>query len=363
MDPHASVFSNAFSAFSAVSPTISGYVSKATGDSISDMKVNLAFTLLNTIFLIIKEYEKAKAISAAKEVVDAFQAGYRLIDTDCVDAIAEAFYQRFRDQIHKMSISISTSKKLRLHENDGVVQFAYVIARRIGIHILQDRNKIIGESNIAICRGINAVGKFFKDGWKKVFGQVQNIIPSQPMPILQRCMLAIWNESEGLDKKIELDIMQDGKNKIWMAGDILTQTGYRLITDNNQYFRRKDYFHEEIGFCYVTMEEIHARGAFEAIEQPLPKNENEFKFITNDTDWSHSERNNLSFKKPNSTATMPTIATGTLNSPVYVSPISQNQSNTPNNSYPIITMTTNATSTTTTTTATTTSTTTTFKPY
>lgn len=271
VDPKSSNFNTALSAFSTITPTLSGYVSKMPEDTFGDMKTNLAFTLLNAFFLLIREYEKSQAINAAERVVHAFQGGYRMVDTDCIDAITEAFYQRFKDQINQMSISISTNKKLRLHEEDGVVQFAYVIARRIGVHILQDRNKVIGESNIAICRGINNASQFFKQGWQKVFGQVQNLTANQPMPILQRCMLAIWNEIDGLDKKIELDIFDGGKNKIWLAGHILTQTGYRLISDNDKYFKREGHFCEDIGFCYVTMEEIEARGNYIAIEKPLEK--------------------------------------------------------------------------------------------
>lgn len=274
VDPKSSNFTSAMSLFSTFSPTIAGYVNQASGDSFGTMKTNLAFSLLNCFFLLVKQYEKQQAIDAAQRIVDAFGNGL-MLDQECIDAITEAFYNRYKDQIYKMSMSLSTNKKLRLHERDGVVQFANVIGMRIGKHILQDKNKIIGESNIAFCRSMHCFGKFLEQAAIKVFGEAQNLTADKPMPILQRCMMAIWNESDGLDKNVELDIICGGKNKTWLAGHILTQTGYRLLDDHAQCFIRNGHYDEDIGLCYVTMEEVKKRGKYTAIEAPLSSEEDD----------------------------------------------------------------------------------------
>ncbi len=270
VDPKETSFHTANSMFSTVTPTIAGLAS--SGEGIGSIKINLAFTLVNIFFSLINAYEKKQAIESAQRIVEAFQGGYRMVDVDCIEGITETFYLRFKDQINQMSISISTNKKLRLHEKDGVVQFAYVIASRIGAHILKGRNNVIGESDIAICRGMQVVGKSLKINFQKIFGKLENIKKDQPMPILQRCILATFGEiEEGIvDRKIELDKQnQQGQTEFWLAGYILTRTGYRLIDDPNKCYIRKDYFEKNIGFCYVTMDEIEKRGGYVSVPAPL----------------------------------------------------------------------------------------------
>lgn len=126
---------------------------------------------------------------------------------------------------------------------------------------------------------MNSIGKLFKMQFQKIFGQVENIKGDLPMPIMQRCLMASWNELDGLNQKIEIDICDASTPAVWLAGHVLTQSGSRLIDDPNRFYIRKDNYQKEIGFCYVTMEEIESRGNYDAIEPPISiENMNSPKF-------------------------------------------------------------------------------------
>ncbi len=229
--------------FEVVSPTLSSLI--------PTMKTDLAFSLLNVIFEVIRKIRDANAVAAANNVVRAFQGGYGRVDVNLVKEIARVFAYRFSDQIKHMSISMSTCGKLRLHECDGVVQFANIIAQRIGAHITEGKSEFVDQNNNALIQAISYVGKTIKVLGQQAIGDAQNVKAEIRMPTLHRCLFASWMELVGYDSEIECDIIMNGQHVLWPAGDILTYTGIRDIQNPTMHYIRLGYFNEDIGYIFA----------------------------------------------------------------------------------------------------------------
>jgi ankyrin repeat protein len=263
VNPPPDKFNNAIKIFETISPSIAGFMPSVNIIPGIPINSDLIISFVNGFLNVIKDIKDKQAIECALNVVDAFGSpGWNGVNVDLIKAIADLFYERFKNQIYLMSISFNTTGKLRLHDNDGIVKFANVIAGRINEHILSGRDaKLNGnESSIALVRGVssafNKLGKLLQ----RQLTQIQNIKPEENTPVIIRCLLASWNQLYGYNVEIELDV-KDDRNIIikWPAQYILCFSGIRLLNNPDCCFIREGYNIKEIGCCFGTEAEANLR--------------------------------------------------------------------------------------------------------
>lgn len=243
--------------FETISPALSSIIPSEN----RGFKTDLAFGMLNLLFEVIRAIKDENAKIAADRIVKAFQGGYGRINVEQLKSITKNLAHRFQDQINQMTISISTDGKLRMHESDGVVKFANVIAKRIGTHIMKGRNEYVDEKGkVVFFQGLSDIARTVHVNLQLTFSEAQNIQARLPLPTLERCLLATWQEIDGHDVLIESDTLRSGSYLIWMAGDILTHSGIRNIRSPNEICERKDHFSSNVGYIYAAAEEAKERG-------------------------------------------------------------------------------------------------------
>lgn len=265
-------FDNASHTFQVISPTLNSLVPAES----RGFKTDLAFGMLNIVLEMIRIHKDKNARHRAGSIVKAFQGGYSRIDVNQLKGIIKSLANRFQDQIAQMTISISTDGKLRLSDIDGIVQFANVIAKRIGAHIMRNANEHVDESEVPVIQAVSKTVSKAKINIQRILDQAQNIKAELPLPTLERCLLATWQEIDGYDVQIQCDTLDKGTHIVWLAGDILTHTGIRNIFDPNMVCERKDHFEEKVGYIYATPEEAAKRkyGEFHPIELKPGNNNN-----------------------------------------------------------------------------------------
>lgn len=213
------------------------------------LKTDLAIGMVNLFFEVISSLKNLDAIKKANSIVLALQGSYGKIDVEVLKDITKAFAQRFKSQISNMSLSISTNGKLRLHERDGIVVFANVIAKRVGTHLMQGKSEYVDDGNLAI----------LSECIQKKFSEPQNVKARLKTPTLDRCIMATYKEIDGYDTLIEFDSLVKGEYSTFAAGDILTQTGIRDIKNPGLVCERKDNFNPLLGYINATAGEAKLR--------------------------------------------------------------------------------------------------------